>query len=1232
MPTMAPPNPNTQTGPNPNNTADPNQQPDPNQEKLDDIRIVLTSLDSNVDSFAREAAHNKLAADREKGSLWKRMTRGVWNTMMREHVVVKATHEARDEILESGNLRYHKGIDENDKKWREDTVRRYSSEYAEHLIHDEAGETFHKFDKNEAEAAENVHVKQMRDEALELVRQFARGDITSKDDLEAMQDRMFEEWREKGVGQEYIDKGQFLAHNITEMAEQVKAAIAARQGLSDIDRDRLLDEAIENAEFVTGEAKVGSRVEIEATRSERLAKKLQKVEWLHASEGNLSRIGAVLSNEMVVASMLSVAFAAAQKGASVTTAFVPGLAAGIIAGIRERRAMRDERALMGRRLDNGEQANTRIKDQAELDATLYESRPAGELLDEISAFYDKNGDLIMTKPKDLKAAIKTVAEIRARIQISDRDGARLINFADISANEMEGRRFDLDLAMAKFETDVWKVFDPRNQALRNTLEIDQWDNYKDWIGPELDDMVGFLKGEMKAQDRLFNKLVLKRVFKRRIITVLSGGAVGFAASHVYEAVSSLVSEFFGIDAGIDMVFTGNETDTVGGVAPEVSDTIGGAPGDSTDIGSEGTTVGGKAPEVSDTIGIPPDSTVGGKAPQVSDTIGGGYSGSSVGGEAPDVPDTIGAKAPEVPTTIGSEVFKGGDTVVIGDKTKLVLPEGYRAEVHGNGLKLTMPNGTTIDAVINKNGQLDQNSLNLLKDNRLNVIHHPEPVQGEPKVTHEKVGASRFVENHRQDMVKITHEKWFTQNTSKYDLNELGLNNNQLDNGNIRISIQGMTAEGTFNGESGMNWHEAAKQGQLKLYLSASPGTQTHAFEIPIDPDGTIDIDKDSPAGALFNKEGKFIGGYQEVAVKGDTTQGGATKIATLATVVGTKHPEINDVIVTPTITTAHTYAIVPPAETASSMATFTQGEDIFIPTVPVYARRNLGEAEPASPPAPDTNTGGNETPDPNNQNATNENQTNANTTGNAQGGATSPNGGSDQNTAQGEKANGAGSSAPGAATPNGGPTNPNASQENNAGGSGSNFNASGNGTSANFGSNPNNTAGNASPNAAGGGNPNEQKQQGDQKNGGAQTSNNGRSNGDEWKKNANQSTRSKSARQNGNPNYTYANRYTAAEQRLLGELTEDPRGMPDTFASLPWNPNMTPIARKIMAVVLHELINASNRQPGETEGAWRIRVITAGRIYAERGLRSLGRVSPGVRPFTQEAFDGFLAATEPAFA
>ena len=920
--------------------------PTPEADMRDDeaIRIVLTSLDQNVDAFAREAAHERVAKKHE-GPLWKRTVKSIWGNLTREYQLVKATQEARQEIRENENLLHHKGM--SDEKWREAVVDRYGSEYAEHLIHE--GETFHKLE--EAEAAGNDNAGRIRKDTLDLMRQYAKGDIADDASLQMMQDQMIESWREEGISREFIGEGELLAHNIGDMARQIKAALDSTEGLSSVDREARLEEMLAKAEIVTGEARVGSRTEIDSTLSERISEKLQKVPFLN--EGRIARVTATVGNEAVVAAMISAGAYLGRRGISTLGKIVaPGIGAGIVAAIRERRALRDERALHARRMDTGQEAMPGSKAQAEIDATMYESRSAGELLDGVAELYTDTGELKLVDRDDLDRALQLQAEIRARIEVSDRTGARLINFADISPEEMEGRRFDLDLAMAKLEVDMKRLMaDPTAQA---TMGLSSEDTFDRLSADQKSIATGMLEGEMKAKDRLFAKLVAKRAFKRALAATMMGATIGgvfYTAKEIAENIQADDIELAGYEEDGDVPSGSIGTtasvpvDHIGTGVDAPTEYVGWKPSIPTDhVGSEG---GSPAP--TDHVGTGnhvPSDHIGTHTGVPSDHVG---TGTSIPGESIGVPEGVDAGH--------------GETYSLSETSKVTFPEGFKAEVDGKTITVTTPSGEKITGItLEKDGSLSSESKELLKSHGFNIFDHQEVIQGKPNISTSTVTPSEFVQNHQDQMKKIRITKWFDNNTSRYDLNELGLDNHLRSDGSILVSIKGMTSGGSFHGASGVNWHEAAKDGHMKIYLSASQGTQAQAFEVQIKPDGTAIIDNNSPARALFDNNGKFIGGYEQAALNGGQGADGRENIAVLATEVGKHAPKLTETITTPTYQPTHHYILgVPHQQTSSTTAattTFAPPSTTF--STATTTRRQFGgpaeDEDSPAPPSPDTDT------------------------------------------------------------------------------------------------------------------------------------------------------------------------------------------------------------------------------------------------------------------------------------
>lgn len=954
--------------------------PEPKTDKADDerLRIVVAGLDQNIDAFAREAAHEELS-ENPKGPRWKRMVTSVWNNLSHEYQVVRATQRKREEIQESGNLLHHHG--KSDKQWREATADRYASEYGEQLTRE--GETFHRL--SEAEAATDERAQRIRTDVLDMVRGVANGDIIDEESLEEQMARTTQEWKKDGVGEDFVGEGKFWAHNVLPMGMQVRAALDSMDGLSDVDRAARLEEILAKAEVITGEAKVGSTVELQSTVSERLAAKLHNVPFLN--ESRLGKVVAAVTNETTVAAMLSVATYGAKRtlSAAATAALIPGLGGGIVAGLRERRRLKDERALEARRLDMGMAAGERPDDsglsrtrrilkklggigigeqerRADIDETLYEARPVEELIDGLGHFYDDSGGLTITDRAGLEDAMLNLTEAKARMGI-DAKGKRLISFGNINPEEREHRRFDLELGVAKLEADMKKLFG--NPVAVGMLGIKPDETYEQWEAIDEGIMTGMLEGEMSAKDRLFAKLVIKRGLQRGTVGTIIGATLGLGA-HEFEAMFSggggATTSADGTNH-YDMQNAAYET-PANPSPPSVPDTIG----------------GGGAPTVPDQIGTPSvPAHIGGTAPSVPGSIGGtpGVPGHIGGaptvpdhiGTGPQVPDHIGNGAPSVPEHIGGT---GGETSTLSDTSHMTLPEGYSAQVNGSELTITGPHGDTYSNLqLNQDGSLSTSAQETLRLHGFNISDHAEVVQGAPEVSHPTVSATEFVQNHKTGMKLIQRQGWMDQNSPNTPiLNALGLQNHVDSHGNIIIDVRDMTSTGSYHGANSVDWHEVARSGHLKVDLSVSRGSQAHVFEVQFRPDGTAMIEKGSPEAALFDSHGNLQGGFEEATVSEGQAANGAENVVVLATVVGENKGSFTDTLTSPTLQTTHDYTVTTPQSSGATVgiqpSAFTQAPSyVAPPIIPLLGRRRLGKAAPATAPsATSTSSPGASTPGP----------------------------------------------------------------------------------------------------------------------------------------------------------------------------------------------------------------------------------------------------------------------------
>ncbi|HET9131088.1 MAG TPA: hypothetical protein VFO86_09085, partial [Terriglobia bacterium] len=215
----------------------------------------------------------------------------------------------------------------------------------------------------------------------------------------------------------------------------------------------------------------------------------------------------------------------------------------------------------------------------------------------------------------------------------------------------------------------------------------------------------------------------------------------------------------------------------------------------------------------------------------------------------------------------------------------------------------------------------------------------------------EVTPGAYLESHPEVGTHVSRDLWYDNDTPKpvFDKNELklwwgGEHNHGIDaRGHYTFSVEHMTSHGSFHNGLSADARELAKEGNLKLLLSVSEGTQAHPIEVPIDADGTVHIDPQSEAAKLFavNKDGQavFKGRFAEIA-QSIQVKDGVDHVRVLATYEGKGLDVVRDIgkliEQTPhnTLTMPSDYLFDPP------------------PVIPIYARTPLEPINGRKPPKP----------------------------------------------------------------------------------------------------------------------------------------------------------------------------------------------------------------------------------------------------------------------------------------
>ncbi len=254
----------------------------------------------------------------------------------------------------------------------------------------------------------------------------------------------------------------------------------------------------------------------------------------------------------------------------------------------------------------------------------------------------------------------------------------------------------------------------------------------------------------------------------------------------------------------------------------------------------------------------------------------------------------------------------------------IKPDGSYSIVHGSqsidGLKL------------DSNGVLDANSQQILADHGVKIAESTMP--GTPGGT---VPIEEWVK-HQPGTAHVHRggDAWYDNNTKLSDGNEVRVQwkgahgTGVVSEGHYQLDVSHMVQDGS---KHGMNIVDLSKFEKLKVFVAATKGSQGTPIEIPINADGTINIDvKARPDLAPFfgvDSHGKaeFLGGVLTVDEVKQPIVGGVQEIRDLAALVG--KGSVHEVI------TSGTDGI------ATTTLEFPTDVDMVPPILPVVGRESL---------------------------------------------------------------------------------------------------------------------------------------------------------------------------------------------------------------------------------------------------------------------------------------------------
>ncbi len=472
-----------------------------------DIAIVDQSQDAT--DAARDAAEARLTDElNADGGKIRRWVRSIWKGNYAKEVYrQRYILEAAKTINESQDQFAHVAADSTQKANAQMATIERMLQGPDETIHEEAGESREVLDDDSDIAVA----------AKELVRRYAAGNL-DEDALQEEQGRILEAYRTTHTDdKDALRRCAVQVNNITQVARAVKGAV--EQGES-------LDRIVQDMRVVDGTERSGARTEHVQTATDRLIERMGKHE-----AGRL----AFMTPEVTVGA-IAIATSAIRVGATIGVGnalrvVAPGVAGGVIAGMRESRQVRKERMQHSREMAQGSEMGSGDKRRQEMDETRYETRSAA---DEAASIRESLG-LEDFENNDIAAVhdvMMQVAELQARRRISDTDKKDLFSFT--SAVSMGAERHDLDMAIVEAKIALARKFavDGVHSGLQDRFGASP----AEILAAAQEAHGDLIEQDATEKNKAFNKLRSRRVAEKVTVGLAAGLTFGVMSQEVVAAV------------------------------------------------------------------------------------------------------------------------------------------------------------------------------------------------------------------------------------------------------------------------------------------------------------------------------------------------------------------------------------------------------------------------------------------------------------------------------------------------------------------------------------------------------------------------------------------------------------------------------------------------------------------------------------------------------------------------
>lgn len=466
-------------------------------------RLVLIDQTHDARDQARDLADLQLTEELNQGNAVSRFVKGVWKgNLLKDYYRVKYTQKYEAQIQANNDVLQAESLSGERTKAISSLVTRFQ-DGEEEMIHTEAGE------RRQEHAADDALGNGLKD----IIRRFAVEKSLNETTLQEEKKRLLEAYGKENPDAD-LSKSLVLTDNLLEIAQSIKGRFEHDDGMT---------AAIDNMQIITGAARNGARTEAHYTNVDKLVDKLSKTRI-----GSLVTPGALATGTALALSIAGVGVKSVAGAAAVTAGL--GTVAGVWAGIRENKRVKDERTQHAREMAVGGHVDHGDKRREQMEKTRYEAVSA---LDMIGELHSRTSDEALAKTDEteqseaLTAALEALARAQARIDLSDSEKIDLIQYS--SKADVGEERMMLDLARIESRKKLAEALTPE---MRAKLGIEAELNVKDIIAARAEAFTSELESDISDKDKAFRALKARRV----AFAAATGTIVGIAGGLVSQEI------------------------------------------------------------------------------------------------------------------------------------------------------------------------------------------------------------------------------------------------------------------------------------------------------------------------------------------------------------------------------------------------------------------------------------------------------------------------------------------------------------------------------------------------------------------------------------------------------------------------------------------------------------------------------------------------------------------------